>query len=88
MSNKQFYSEHSEIYFNLYNPPFCGQLLRICISEYEQKCRDILEDAEIRYAGLLDEFGTLLAGGHKAGISLSLNFQTGSPFCVNSVKWV
>jgi hypothetical protein len=43
------------------------------ISEYEQKCRDILDDDEIRYAVLLDEFGTLLAGGHKPGMTIRLN---------------
>jgi len=45
---------------------------KIDISEYEQKCRDLLTDEEIRYAGLLDEFGTLLAGGHKTGMTVRL----------------
>ncbi len=43
------------------------------ISEYEKKCRDILDDDEIRYAGLLDESGTLLAGGQKPGMSIRLS---------------
>ena len=35
------------------------------VHEYEQKCQKILEDYEIRFAGLLDEFGNLLSGGYK-----------------------
>jgi hypothetical protein len=31
------YSNKSQIYFNLYNPPFCGQILRIAIAGYEDK---------------------------------------------------
>ncbi|MBT8173224.1 MAG: hypothetical protein KJO99_02945 [Nitrosopumilus sp.] len=46
---------------------------KLDISEYEQKCQDILDDDEIRYAGLLDEFGTLLAGGHKPGMTIRLS---------------
>jgi len=42
------------------------------MSEYEQKCKDILDDDEIRYAGLLDEFGTLLAGGPKPEMTIRL----------------
>jgi len=37
------------------------------ITEYEKKCHDILDDAEVRYAALLDESGTLLAGGYNNG---------------------
>lgn len=37
----------------------------IKLNEYEQKCQKILEEDEIRFAGLLDEFGNLLAGGYK-----------------------
>ena len=45
---------------------------KLGISEYAQKCQEILDDHEIRYAGLLDEFGTLLAGGHKPGMTIRL----------------
>ncbi|MDH5568828.1 MAG: hypothetical protein OEX98_03430 [Nitrosopumilus sp.] len=45
---------------------------KLDISEYEQKCQEILDDHEIRYAGLLDEFGTLLAGGYKPGMTVRL----------------
>ena len=38
---------------------------KIDVTDYEQKCQKILEENEIRFAGLLDEFGNLLAGGFK-----------------------
>lgn len=41
----------------------------INIKEYEKRCQDILEDEEVRFAGLLDEFGKLLAGGYKQNIN-------------------
>ena len=41
----------------------------INIKEYEKRCQDILEDDEVRFAGLLDEFGKLLAGGYKQNIN-------------------
>lgn len=46
---------------------------KLDIYEYEQKCQDILDDEQIRFAGLLDEFGTLLAGGCKTGMSIRLD---------------
>jgi len=36
-------------------------------TEYNEKCKKILEDPEILFAGLLDSSGTLLAGGFKEG---------------------
>jgi len=54
---------------------------KLDIFEYEQKCRDILDDEDIRYAGLLDEFGTLLAGGYKNGITLRLNEEQLESVC-------
>lgn len=41
----------------------------INIKEYEKRCQNILEDEEVRFAGLLDEFGKLLAGGYKPNIN-------------------
>ncbi|MDH3766620.1 MAG: hypothetical protein OER82_12545 [Nitrosopumilus sp.] len=38
---------------------------KIDVADYEHKCQKILEENEIRFAGLLDEFGNLLAGGFK-----------------------
>ena len=35
LNKSMFYAEKSPTYFNLYNPPFCGHLLRICLAEYE-----------------------------------------------------
>ena len=44
----------------------------IDIEDYEQKCQKIMEEDEIRFAGLLDESGILLAGGYRHGISPKL----------------
>ncbi|MDH3312414.1 MAG: hypothetical protein OEM28_04600 [Nitrosopumilus sp.] len=54
---------------------------KLDISEYEQKCRDILDDEEIRFAGLLDEFGNLLAGGHKMEMSIRLTEEQLESVC-------
>ena len=51
------------------------------MSEYEQKCQDILDDDEIRYAGLLDAFGTLLAGGPKPGMTIRLTVDQLQSVC-------
>ena len=42
--------------------------LKLEIQDYEKKCKEILDDSEVRFAGLLDESGTLLAGGYKDGM--------------------
>ena len=39
------------------------------IQDYEKKCREILNDPEVKFAGLLDESGSLLEGGYKPGIN-------------------
>lgn len=36
---------------------------------YEKKCNELLQDAEIRFAGIINEHGKLIAGGFKTGIS-------------------
>lgn len=41
--------------------------------EYEQKCKKILDEHAIRFAGLIDDSGKLIAGGVKQGIELKLN---------------
>jgi len=38
-SNVIFYEDKSQSYFNLFNPAFCGHLMRICISEYENNSK-------------------------------------------------
>lgn len=36
---------------------------------YDQKCKKLLDYDEIRFAGLINNMGRLVAGGFKAGIS-------------------
>lgn len=36
---------------------------------YDIRCKDILEEEGVRFAGILDENGSLIAGGFKQGIS-------------------
>ena len=51
------------------------------IKEYEKRCQDILEDDEVRFAGLLDEFGKLLAGGYKQNINPRLTEEQHDSVC-------
>ena len=51
------------------------------IKEYEKRCQDILEDDEVRFAGLLDEFGKLLAGGYKQNINPRLTDEQHELVC-------
>ncbi len=37
---------------------------------HQQKCELLLQDPEIRFAGLLDPMGNLVAGGFKTGVEL------------------
>ena len=53
----------------------------IDIKEYEKRCQDILEDDEVRFAGLLDEFGKLLAGGYKQNINPRLTEEQHDSVC-------
>lgn len=41
---------------------------KIDIQDYEEKCQKILGENEIRFAGLLDEAGNILAGGYKKDV--------------------
>jgi hypothetical protein len=36
---------------------------------YDQKCKKLLDYEEIRFAGLINNMGRLVAGGYKTGIS-------------------
>lgn len=54
---------------------------KLDLSEYKQKCQEILNDDEIRYAGLLDESGTLLAGGKKPGMTIRLSEEQMKSVC-------
>lgn len=51
------------------------------LDKYEQKCQKILDDDEIRFAGLLDESGTLLAGGRKQGMDIRLTEEQLQSVC-------
>lgn len=37
-------------------------------SAYEKKCQDLLNESEIRFAGLINPMGHLVAGGMKKGL--------------------
>lgn len=43
---------------------------------YEKKCKELLVDNEIRFAGIIDESGTLVAGGFKEGLTPLENDET------------
>ncbi len=49
--------------------------------EFEQKCQKILDDPDVRFAGLLDESGVLLAGGYKQGIKPRLTAEQHQSVC-------
>lgn len=51
------------------------------ISDYGKKCQEILDFEEIRFSGLLDEFGTLLAGGYKQGMIPKLTTEQHQSVC-------
>lgn len=51
------------------------------IQNYEKKCQELLDDSEVRFAGLLDEFGTLLAGGYKPGMNPRLSDEQHQIIC-------
>ena len=53
----------------------------INIKEYEKRCQDILEDDEVRFAGRLDEFGKLLAGGYKQNVNPRLTEEQHDSVC-------
>lgn len=53
----------------------------IDVKEYEKKCQELLEDQEVRFAALLDEFGKLLAGGYKENINPRLTEEQHDVVC-------
>ena len=53
----------------------------IDVNDYEHKCQKILEENEIRFAGLLDEFGNLLAGGFKQKMVQRLSEEKFQSIC-------
>ena len=36
---------------------------------YEVRCKDVMEEEGVRFAGIIDESGKLIAGGFKPGVS-------------------
>jgi 3-methyladenine DNA glycosylase/8-oxoguanine DNA glycosylase len=51
------------------------------VNEYKKKCQEILDDVEIRFAGLLDENGSVLAGGSKPGMDIRLSAEQLNSVC-------
>ncbi len=48
----------------------------IALKLYVEKCNHLLEESEIRFAGIVDKDGKLIAGGFKDGITPHENDQT------------
>jgi hypothetical protein len=55
---------------------------KLNLDEYDEKCKNILEDPEILFAGLLDGLGTLLAGGYKPGTCSRLSNEQHQTICI------
>ena len=55
--------------------------MKLEIQDYKKKCNEILDDPEVRFAGLLDESGTLLAGGYKDGMHPRLTEEQHQTVC-------
>ena len=43
---------------------------------YEKKCKELVAEDEIRFAGIIDESGKLIAGGFKEGLTPLENDET------------
>ncbi len=43
--------------------------LNVTLKLYEKKCNNLLEESEIRFAGIVDKDGKLVAGGFKEGLT-------------------
>ena len=56
-------------------------MTEINVKDYEKRCQELLEDEEVRFAGLLDEFGKLLAGGYNQGIDPRLSEEQHDVVC-------
>lgn len=53
----------------------------IDVKEYEKRCQEILQDSEVRFAALLDEFGKILAGGYKDKMDPRLTEEQHNEVC-------
>jgi hypothetical protein len=58
-----------------------NKMPQIDINDYEKRCQELLQDHEVRFAGLLDESGKLLAGGYKEGINPRLTEEQHNVVC-------
>jgi len=43
--------------------------LDVTLKLYDKKCNNLLEESEIRFAGIVDKDGKLVAGGFKEGLT-------------------
>ena len=43
--------------------------LDVTLKLYDKKCNNLLEESEIRFAGIVDNDGKLVAGGFKEGLT-------------------
>ncbi len=43
--------------------------LNVTLKLYDEKCNHLLEESEIRFAGIVDKDGKLVAGGFKEGLT-------------------
>ena len=54
---------------------------KIDLPDYEEKCQKILDEPEIRFAALLDEFGNVLTEGYKQEITPKLSEEKFQSIC-------
>ena len=54
---------------------------KIDVLDFDKKCQKILEEPEIRFAALLDEFGNILAGGYKQDTTPRLSEERFQAVC-------
>jgi len=47
---------------------WCTRLTELNYQVYEDKCKKLLDEEEIRFAGIINESGKLISGGFKKGI--------------------
>ncbi len=50
--------------------------LNITLKLYDEKCNHLLEESDIRFAGIVDNDGKLVAGGFKEGLTPYENDET------------
>ncbi|MFB5628174.1 MAG: DUF6659 family protein [Nitrosarchaeum sp.] len=58
-----------------------NKMPEINIEDYEKRCQLLLQDDEVRFAALLNEFGEILAGGYKKGMNPRLTKEQHDEVC-------